>query len=361
MATDVRARSDLAEKADALHRSAIVIDAMFGEANTAVGVTEPPDEMGGLTAAVITLAGPRAHHDLTYTIREIVRQMDYIDFYADRLLLVRSVEDIQRAKNERKLGLVFNFQGISPIGTDLTLVRAYHELGVRSMQLTYMEHSLAGSGCFEREDRGLTSFGRQLIRAMERVGILLDLSHVGRRTSLDALAFAKRPVVFSHCNPAALFDVPRNITDEEIRACASTGGIVGLTPTCNRIAPKTAPRPTISDFVDHIVYVADLVGVDHVGVASDVIQANTPFLAGTHWSRDMVDGIEERGSVALKEVAGVETKDGFSKVTLELMQRGFSDEDILKVLGGNWMRVFRSAWLPQPARADGTGRLYMTL
>jgi membrane dipeptidase len=336
----------LEARAALLHGRSIVIDGMT------VRGADPPIIEGGVTAMVITVGGTRPEHDVTFALRQIATQLDFIDFYADRLLLVRTADDIERAKRERKLGLILNFQGVSSLGNDLSLVRVFHALGLRSMQLTYMENSLAGSGCLEEHDLGLTSWGRQLMRAMERVGVLLDLSHVGRRTSLEALAYAKRPVVFSHCNPATLFECARNITDEEIKACAATGGVVGITPSCDFYARKTDPRPTLDDMVTAIKYVADLAGIDHVAVAHDTAPdvGSSPFRTAVHFGRDFDDYFESRPR-AEKDVVGFETKAGFPRLTLQLAKRGFSDEDIAKVLGGNCLRVFRDAWKPRPASA----------
>jgi membrane dipeptidase len=347
-ATDRRPKQDDAAATASgldIHRRSIVIDGQ-----TVRGV-DPPDVGGGVTARVITICGSAMTDTTAVALDLIATQLDFIDFYSDRLLQIRSVADIERAKREGKLGLIFNFQGIGPIGVDLALVRVFHELGLRSMQPTYMEHSLAGSGCLESNDRGLTSFGRQLIRAMERVGVLLDLSHVGRRTAMEALAYARRPVAFSHCNPAALFECPRNITDEEIQACAATGGVVGITPSRSFYVPASAPRPTLDNMVDHVTYVADLVGIDHVGVAHDTGPDRSQFREAAGADRDFKDQFEDPPTRAEKDVLGFQKKADFPNFTVALAKRGFSDEDIAKVIGGNWMRVFGEAWSPRPARA----------
>jgi membrane dipeptidase len=334
-----------------VHKRSIVIDGQ-----TVRGV-DPPEVVGGVTARVITICGSKPYDDTKLALQLIATQLDFIDFYADRLLLVRTADDIERAKREGKLGLIFNFQGIAPIGVDLSLVRVFHELGLRSMQPTYMEHSLAGSGCLERNDLGLTSFGRQLIRAMERIGVLLDLAHVGRRTSMEALAYARRPVVFSHCNPAALFECPRNITDEEIKACAATGGVVGITPSRSFYVSASAPQPTLDDMVDHVAYVAELVGIDHVGVSHDTGPERSAFKVATDANRDFQGEFELPTTMrtewtrAGKDVVGFQKKADFPNFTVAMAKRGFSDEDIAKVIGGNFLRVFREAWPPRPARA----------
>lgn len=325
-----------------LHRRAIVIDGQSGKA------PDPPSQVGGLTAMVITL-GYQPYEDLAYLARVISTQLEYLDFYRDQALLIRTVEDIERAKREGKLGLIFCFQSTNPIGDDPSRVRFFWELGLRIIQLTYNERSVAGCGCMEPNDTGLTDYGRQFIRAMERVGILLDLSHVGRRTSLDALACATKPAVFSHSNPAALHEVPRNVTDEQIRAVAATGGVVGVTPVSLFIRGQDGPQPTVSDVVDHIAYVADLVGIDHVGVATDAQVGASLFTFSMGGVRSHADQLGPRplGRMAAE---GFVTRSEFPNVTLEMVKRGFSDEDILKVLGGNFVRVFRAAWEQKPFR-----------
>lgn len=327
----------LDERARNLHSRAIVIDGLAGK------VLDPGLSLsGGVTAGILTLAW-RITEDFIFVAKQVASLMDFIDFHKEQVLLVKTAQDIERAKRENKLGLIFGLQSTTPLGSDRALVVALHALGIRVMELTYMEQTLAGSGCLEPNDLGLTAFGQQVIREMERVGILLDLSHVGRRTSMDAIAYARKPCVFSHSNAAALFETPRNITDDQIKAVAETGGLVGITPYAPFFCKPEERQPTLSDVVDHVEYVANLAGIDHVAIASDAFEGESGAYLSTGSLRIYADSI---GPWPPERLAceGLVTRADFPKVTQELLKRGFSEADTLKVLGGNWMRVFRAVW-----------------
>jgi membrane dipeptidase len=321
-----------------LHARAIVIDGQAGGT-----ILNPAASLaGGVTAVVITLE-QRPHDDFTAAGKQIAKHLDLLEYYRDQLLQVRTVADIERAKRERKLGLVFGFQTTTVLGNDPSLLSVFHALGIRYIQLTYMDQTLTGSGCLEPHDTGLTAFGLRVIREAERLGVVLDLSHVGRRTSLDALRHARKPCVFSHSNPAHFFDMARNVTDEQIRATAKTGGLVGITPIVPFYGEPGRPRPTVANVVDHIAYVAELVGVDHVAVASDIPEGYSDFAWSTGAVRVYADTIKPR-PFDQNACVGFSSRAELPNVTAELVRRGASDDDILKILGGNWMRVYREVW-----------------
>jgi membrane dipeptidase len=325
-----------------LHEEAVIIDGQ------GVRTSDPPGPTGGATAIVVTLAW-KMRDDVQVALRAIASQLDFVDFYGDRLTLIRNADDIHRAKRTGVMGLIPNFEGMTPVGNDLSLVRIFHALGLRTMQLTYNERCLAGSGCLEPNDLGLTAFGRQLVRALERVGVLVDLTHAGRATALDALEHATRPMVFSHCNPAALFDTPQNATDEEIRACAATGGLIGITPNSRFYVDATAPRPTLDDMVTHIAYVADLVGIEHVGLAYEAPPEATASAIAARSEGDR----DPRASRphAERRVSGADSREQLPALTAALRARGFGEDDVRAVLGRNLLRVFEAAWPGRPARA----------
>src|SRR5262249_1778827 len=187
-----------------------------------------------------------------------------------RLLQVLTVADIRRAKREGRLGIVFGCQGIAgKIEDDAGLLLILQRLGQRIVQLTYNERSSVGCGCLEANDSGLSQLGRICLREMNHLGLVVDLAHAGERTTRDAIEFSRAPVIVSHANVRELCDSPRNLADETIRALAAAGGVVGTTgyaPFCETMPGK---RPGITDYVDHIAHVAELVGVDHVGIGSD--------------------------------------------------------------------------------------------
>jgi len=221
---------------------------------------------------------------------------------------------------------------------------------VRTIQLTYNTRNLLGDGVDEASDAGLSKLGRALVREMNEVGILVDLSHVGRRTSLDAIEASAQPCVFTHSNPRALVDVPRNITDEQIRAVARRGGVVG----CSCFPPlvwRGEGPPTLDDFVDAIDYVAQLVGVDHVAIGSDseaTTGAYPPELRASlrRQFAGTTGGFHSRFPLG-QPVVGLEDGLGdWPKITRRLLERGYEPADVRKIIGGNLMRVFEQVWRP---------------
>src|SRR6185312_8173998 len=183
------------------------------------------------------------------------------------LLLVKKAKDIAAAKSTGRLGLIFHFQGADPVENDLNLVDVYKEIGVGMIQLTYNVKNRVGDGCEERTDAGLSRFGVDLIKRLNDARIVVDCSHTGYRTTLDAIKYSTRPVVFSHANPRMVHGSPRNIVDDQIKAVADTGGLVGMNGFPAFVAKRR--KPTLDDFIDHMDYCVDIIGVDHVALGID--------------------------------------------------------------------------------------------
>ena len=261
-----------------------------------------------------------------------------------RLVHVLTAEDIRQAKQERKLGVIFGVQGIAPkIEDDPGLIRIVHKLGLRTAQLTYNEQCSLGCGCLEEPDTGLTQLGRICIREMNHVGICVDLAHAGDRTTIDAIDCSLEPVIVSHGNVRALCDTSRNYGDEALRQLAASGGVIGITaygPLC-----ETTPgqRPTLNDMIDHIAYVSDLVGVDHVAVGSDFFESESAVRFHAFFNVRYPEVFEhyELSNVYMDEFRRVEH---FPLLTHALHERGFSDDEVKKILGGNFLRVFERVW-----------------
>ena len=261
-----------------------------------------------------------------------------------RLILVETAEDIRRAKREARLGVIFGVQGLATkIEDDPSLVRILHRLGLRIGQMTYNERSSLGCGCLEEPDTGLTQLGKIVVREMNHVGIAVDMAHAGDRTTLDAIDCSREPVIVSHGNARALCDTPRNYGDDALKALAECGGVIGITaygPLC-----ETTPgvRPALGDMVDHIAYVADLAGVDHVGIGSDFFESESAVRFHAFFR---VRYPEVFGDYRLDNVYfdGFNRVDHFPRLTAALLERGFSAEETAKILGGNFMRVFERVW-----------------
>ncbi|HEU4694595.1 MAG TPA: dipeptidase [Vicinamibacterales bacterium] len=257
------------------------------------------------------------------------------------LVAVLKAEDIRRAKQEGKTAIMLNFQNC-PIGDDLDNLDMFHSMGVRSIQVTYNERNLLGDGSTERTDSGLSDFGIAAVERMNALGILVDSSHSGYKTTLDAIAFSKKTPIISHSNCRALNDHPRCKSDEQIRALAAKGGVMGLT-TVNVMVKRDLPV-TMEDYLDHIDHIVKLVGIDHVGFGSDMDITGWPtdpekkdeFL-GFYGKPYFKESYRFRYPLA---VDGLNHEHKWKYVTAGLLKRGYKDEQIAKVLGGNWLRVF---------------------
>ena len=290
----------------------------------------------GITAAHITVA---AHNEGFQKTLEFIK--DYyaaLDTYPERLCLVRTADNILKAKAEKKLGLILGFQTVSPIEEDLTNLAIFRALGVRIVQLTYMGRNLAGDGCYEPRDEGLTYYGIQIVRELNRLGMIVDLSHVGWKTAEDAVAISKAPVILSHSNPYGLCSNKRNVPDDLIKKVATSGGCIGVNGHPAFCILNPGCRPTFEDYLDILDYLVRLVGVNHVSLGPDLFEGFTAWQAN-RWNKRYDE---------LKNPWG--TVDGFGRaadipgITRGLVVRGYSDSDIEKILGLNLLRVFRSVW-----------------
>jgi len=319
-----------------LHERAIIIDATCP-------LMRYPDHWnewvrGGTTMALPTIASTE---DSQSALGKIGLWYGWLRKYQSTIRWVTSVEDVRRAKSEHKLGVAFHFQDSLPFDRNVELVEVYQRLGVRMVQLCYNQRNFVGNGCSERTDDGLSEFGIRVVKEMERVGIVVDLSHTGYRTTMDALEIATRPLVFSHSNVFKLCENRRNIKDDQIKAVAAHRGMVGINGFPAFV--KRGPQPSIADYVEHIDYVAQLVGIDHVGLSLDYYLEMTmaEYEAAIRSGRWRSDEYPPPPHTYPK---GIEDASGFLNITRELVRRGYKDEDVLKVLGGNWMRVFGEVW-----------------
>ena len=344
------------DQAASTHQDAILID---GQGVTVLlpVVQLPPEPIGGVDYIERALAGGVSAQNVTLGIGGIGMGTD--DFKAllgtmhghfcyfeiePRLIHVLAAEDIRRAKAERKLGVIFGVQGIAPkIDNDPGLIRIVHKLGLRIAQLTYNESCSLGCGCLELPDTGLTQLGRICIREMNHVGVCVDLAHAGDRTMIDAIECSRVPIIVSHGNVRALCDTPRNYADDALRQLGACGGVIGVTAYGPLCETKKGVRPGLADMIDHIAYVADLIGVDHVGIGSDFFESESPvrFHAFFKVRYPEVFSEYELSNVYFDEFKRVEH---FPLLTQALLDRGFAADEAQKILGGNFLRVFDQVW-----------------
>lgn len=266
----------------------------------------------------------------------------------DDILQVKETADIYAAKEQGKTGIILSFQNASPIENELDRLGLFLALGVRVIQLTYHETNLLGSGCWERTDGGLSNFGVDAVREMNRLGIVIDLSHVGPKTTMDAIEMSEQPVAITHANARSFCGHPRNKEEDALKLLAEKGGVVGATSFANFL-----PRgfdSTVEDFVDAIDDMVDRVGIDHVAIGTDSTH-DQPLefwhyigsQQGTKFPSTFADG-----SVPYTELSfqpkGIDSPAEFPNLAEALVNRGYSAEDITRLLGGNWMNLFERVW-----------------
>lgn len=260
---------------------------------------------------------------------------------SDTLLWVRTPDDIVAAKRQKKVGVIMAFQDGRPMERDLGLVRVFHQLGLRISGLTYQRKNYFADGCGERTDAGLSKLGIQLIEEMNRVGIVIDVTHTGNVSSIEAAQASRQPIIASHNCARALYDHFRSSSDDLLRALAKNGG-VNCVSTFSPFLRKggTSEGTSLEDTLNHIDYIVGLVGVDHVGVGLDSApDSRRPDQAGEMASRyPEFEWGDFKHRYAIKTIADIQY------LTDGLVARGYSDADIEKILGGNLMRVFRTVW-----------------
>jgi len=267
----------------------------------------------------------------------------------DRLILIRSSADILRAKREKKFGVVLGTQDTSMVGPVLDRLAEMKKDGVMTVQLTYNLRNLSGDGSLEPANSGLSNLGRDTIRRIEAEKLLLDLSHGGARTIEEAIAFARHPLVISHTGSRALMEHPRNTSDASMKAVADKGGVVGV-----YFMPylRADMHPAAADVIAHVEHVAKVVGEDHVGIGTDngVLPTNMDAASKKRmddWQRERIKlGIAAPGEAVgvYPMVADYDSVDRYRRFAADLQKRGWSQARLEKLMGGNFLRVYRDAW-----------------
>ena len=319
-----------------LHDDAVIIDGLiiskFGR--------EIFEEMhaAGLTAANCTCS---VWENFRETMDNINQWKQWFLEYDDIILQVYSSDDIYRAKTEGKVGIILGWQNTSGIEDRLGYLQIFKEVGVRVIQITYNTQNLSGSGCYETRDGGLSDFGREVVEEMNRAGILCDLSHVGAVTSEDVIRFSKQPVTFTHTCPANLKAHPRNKSDELIKLMADHGGVIGVT-----MYPwflRRGNESTVEDYVDAIEYVIGIAGEDQVAFGTDFTQGYGPeFLDylghDKGYARLVVSGPDPVFPEGIREIRDT------PNLTAAMERRRWSEARNRKVMGENWLRLFKEVW-----------------
>ena len=273
----------------------------------------------------------------TDTIRVLAAFRRWLDA-SDDFALVGSIAEVRAARAAGRMAVAFDLEGMNALDGDLDLLYLVHTLGVRQILFAYNRNNIAGGGCHD-EDIGLTDFGRTAVREMNALGILVDCSHCGYRTTMEVMERSRAPVIFSHSNPRALRDHERNIRDEQALACAATGGVVGVNGIGLFLGEDDIRTPTITD---HVEYLLDLVGPDHVGIGLDYFfeaDLDASFQEALAENEDFWPREQYPGG-AIRCAAPSQLRE----LTALLLARGRSEAEVRAVLGGNFLRVAGEVW-----------------
>jgi membrane dipeptidase len=320
-----------------LYRNALVWDAHAGVFPSPDIDLNLLDEWPELGVSYLSINVGFDVMDWQETLATLTAYRHWVVEHADRFVLAAKVQDIDRARAANKLALSFDIEGMNALNGDINMVSAYHALGVRQMLFAYNLNNAAAGGCHD-QDTGLTEFGQRVVGEMNRVGMIVDCSHAAYTTTMDIMRASSKPVVFSHSNPTAVWDHQRNINDDQIKACATTGGVIGLNGMGIFLGDNDI---SIDTMLRHVRYVSDLVGTAHIGFGFDyspdidvdigVILRSRPdyWPAGQQYD---TRGIKHAGPQQLPQLINA------------LADSGFDDTDIRGFLGENFRRVAAASW-----------------
>lgn len=297
---------------------------------------------GGVSAIHVTIA---YHEDFMEAVRNIVAWNGLFAAHADLIFPGRAGEDVRRARAQGRTAIFFGLQNPSPIGAEIGLLEILHTLGVRFMQLSYNNQSLLAAGCYEAEDAGLTRMGREVVREMNRLGMVVDMSHSGTRSTLEAIEVSTRPIAITHANPHAWHPVPRNKPDEVLRVLAGSGGMLGFSLYPHHLAGGSAC--SLDSFCAMVARTADLMGVEPLGIGSDLCQgqpdAVVDWMRRGRWTRQPPEEPPPRFPA---QPGWFRSNADFGRIAQGLARVGFAPAEVEAIMGGNWLRFFDLSFTP---------------
>ncbi len=301
---------------------------------------------GGVDAVHVTIA---YHENFRETVLNFERWNRWFEQYPDLILKGQWASDVDRARAEGKTAIFFGFQNPSPIEDDIGLVEIVHTLGARFMQLTYNNQSLLATGCYEAEDTGITRMGRQVIKEMNRVGLVIDMSHSADRSTIEAADISERPIAITHANPHSWAPALRNKTDDVIRAVTQNGGMLGFSVYPHHLRGKS--DCSLQDFCEMIARTAETFGPEVLGIGTDLCQDQpdsvVEWMRVGRWSKEIDYG---EGSAAAPGFPPMPSwfKDNrdFDNIETGLKATGLNDTEVAGIMGDNWYRFYRDNFIP---------------
>ena len=301
---------------------------------------------GGLSAIHVTIC---YHEDFQEMVQNVIDWNRRFESYSDMIFLGRTADDVRKAQKEGRTAIFFGFQNCSPIEDNIGLVEICHQLGVRFMQLTYNNQSLLATGCYEENDSGITRMGKQVIKEMNRVGLVVDMSHSAERSTLEAIEISERPIVITHANPAFWHPALRNKSNEVLKALGESGSMLGFSVYPHHL--KDGTNCTLESFSAMIADTAEIMGAQNIGIGTDLCQ-NQPdsvveWMRNGTWTNERDFGEGSAGSAGFPDQPlWFRDNRDFSNIALGLKDVGFSDDEVAAVMGNNWLNFFESSFGP---------------
>ena len=294
-----------------------------------------------LDAVHVTIA---YHEDYDEVHKNVETWKKYFKNFSNLISHGNSYKDIDKAHKENKTAVFFGFQNCSPIEDDINLVQSVRDLGAVFMQLTYNNQSLLATGCYENVDSGVTRMGREVIKEMNRVGIVVDMSHSAEQSTLDAIDISEYPIAITHANPFSWHESKRNKSDQILKALNNSGGMIGLSMYPHHL--KDGTNCTIESFCKMVAQTAELINVNQIGIGSDLCLGQpdsvVDWMRNGTWtkSKDYGEGTKDNAAFP-KQPDWFEDARGFNNIENGLKKIGFNDTEINGILGNNWYNFYR--------------------
>lgn len=309
---------------------------------------------GGVDAVHVTIA---YHENFRETVLNIERWNRWFEQFPELIFPGRTGDDVRQARESNRTAIFFGFQNPSPIEDDIGLVEILHALGARFMQLTYNNQSLLATGCYEKEDTGITRMGRQVIKEMNRVGLVVDMSHSAERSTFQAIEVSERPIAITHANPTFWHPALRNKSDDLLRALRQSNGMLGFSIYPHHL--KDGSACTLQSFCDMIARTADLMGVENIGIGTDLCQDHpdsvVEWMRTGRWTKeiDFGEGSSDNAGFPSMPKWYKDNRD-FGNIEDGLRVVGFSEIDITAIMGNNWLNFFDRNFTSKNSQQNGS-------
>ncbi len=299
---------------------------------------------GGITAVHVTIC---YHEDFQEMVQNVIAWNQRFEQFSQHIFHGLTSDDVRKADEEGRTAIFFGFQNCSPIEDNIGLVEVCHKLGVRFMQLSYNNQSLLAAGCYEVDDPGITRMGRQVIKEMNRVGLVVDMSHSANRSTLEAIEISERPIAITHANPSNWYDALRNKSDDVLKSLAQSGGMLGFSMYPHHLKDKSDCQ--LEDFCGMIARTVDMIGVERIGFGSDLCQDQpdtvVEWMRNGTWTREKDFGEGSASFSGFPEQPNwFKDNRDFKNILNCLRKTGFSEIEVERIAGLNWLEFFERSF-----------------